>query len=102
MQGVVIGVGEESEFGSVFKMMQSEEVRVRWREGGRELMCVCVCVCVCVCAGPQDTTAEEQGHSWQAAVFLFPSHHWSVLGNAFPWGQQQLLSWWGEGPLKPW
>lgn len=27
LQGVVIGVGEMSEFGSVFKMMQSEEVR---------------------------------------------------------------------------
>ncbi len=26
-QGVVISVGEQSEFGSVFKMMQSEEVR---------------------------------------------------------------------------
>ena len=26
LQGVVIGVGEMSEFGSVFKMMQSEEV----------------------------------------------------------------------------
>ena len=28
LQGVVIGVGEMSEFGSVFKMMQSEEVCV--------------------------------------------------------------------------
>jgi len=28
LQGVVIGVGEQSEFGSVFKMMCSEEVRV--------------------------------------------------------------------------
>lgn len=26
LQGVVIGIGEESEFGTVFKMMQSEEV----------------------------------------------------------------------------
>ena len=29
LQGVVIGVGEMSEFGSVFKMMQTEEVRQR-------------------------------------------------------------------------
>lgn len=27
MQGVVIGTGEKSQFGEVFKMMQAEEVR---------------------------------------------------------------------------
>ena len=28
MQGIVTGIGESSEFGNVFKMMQSEEVHV--------------------------------------------------------------------------
>ena len=47
-QGVVIGVGEMSEFGSVFKMMQSEEVRTT----SIHFVCLCgisPCVCMYVC-----------------------------------------------------
>ncbi len=29
LQGIVTGIGENSEFGEVFKMMQAEEVRTR-------------------------------------------------------------------------
>ena len=43
LQGVVIGVGEQSEFGTVFKMMRNEEVCIS------TCMCVHVHACVCMC-----------------------------------------------------
>lgn len=69
MQGVVICVGEESEFGSVFKMMQSEEVRVQ-----RSLRCE-LTECVACLVGSKDPSPEEHEHTRETAVLLLPLYY---------------------------
>ena len=75
-QGVVIGVGEMSEFGSVFKMMQSEEVSTT------SIHFVCLCgislyVCMYVC------TLEMHPIS----IFAVPLHIYTYM-YIVPYGVQ--------------
>lgn len=63
---MVVGVGENSEFGEVYKMMQSEEVcgHVTYMMTSYDVI-----------LGSEDTFTEEYGFPWQAVVFLFNMYY---------------------------
>jgi len=83
LQGVVISIGEHSEFGSVFRMMQTEEVctcntGVPVHSKGWELGFLSAP------AVSQDTIAEEHEYSGKATLLLLTLHHRYVLCVCMP------------------
>lgn len=88
----MICTGESSEFGQVFKMMQTEEVSQT-----RRTVCIMWDGLVFVLhqcdikktlfqtytsSATKDATSEEHEFPWQAALILLTVHHWSVRVSA--------------------